>query len=306
MAVAKYVNERFFDSERKAPDELKAMWYILGISFSQYSAQLRQDSLPLNRWQSTSEGLIGIVKSALESEHAISPATNRHIRTGEEFLTYYLSIGNQKIHDDLIKRGLGVSKEERAFPEVEPQYLDHFVRGFFDAQVLCSNQIVKKNNGYGTYMRHIQTLDVYFNVPFLKGLYAALVEHAHVKDGKKVKNSPLIFGGSDVKKIYGFIYRDWDFIQEKGLYLPQKKALFEVKYNIEKPPNHPIAMRAKRIEAAKKLLRLRLSGRKVSGTKVAVLLGFSTPSHFYASFKAVTGQTLGQFLREEAQKSVAR
>lgn len=293
--MVKYVNERFFDSEGKAPDELKAMWYISGISFSQYHVEFQRDGSHRNKWQSTSKDLIGIVKSALESEHAIYPIKNRHIRTGEEFLTYYLSIGRQRIYDDLSKRGLDVPKEERAFPEVEEQYLDHFVRGFFDAHVSCRNITVQSESKYNPHPLHYQLLWVRSNAPFLKSLYDVLVENANVKGGREITKSPLYFGTADTRTIYDFIYRDWEFIQENGLYLPSKKELFDkVSANelIRTPySSNPIHIAAKnRIDRAKELL---LEG--MSGVKVAEELNYSTPSALFRAFKKATGQTIIEF-----------
>lgn len=38
--------------------------------------------------------------------------------------------------------------------------------------------------------------------------------------------SPLILGLHDTYAVHDFIYRDWDYIQENGLYLPSKKDIF--------------------------------------------------------------------------------
>lgn len=302
----KHVNEYFFNSEGKTPDELKAMWYIRGISISQYSTRsrqyatrLRQYATPVNRWQSTSEDLIGIVKLALESERAVTPVTNRNIRTGEEFLTYCLDIDSQKIYDDLANIGLDVPKEEKAFPKVKPQYLDHFVRGFFDAHV--RGKLVGYTNKGSPDEDIYPQLKIYFNVTFLKGLYAALVKHAHVKGGREVEKSPLFFFGTNVQAACNFMYRDWDFITERGLYLPSRKAVYDANIAGWAPKQDPNKIAARqRIDKAKELL---LRGMKAK--EVAKLLGYSYLSGFYQAFKGVTGQTIGQFLRENGDALAA-
>ncbi|MCH8004123.1 MAG: hypothetical protein IH934_05845 [Nanoarchaeota archaeon] len=214
----KYVNEHFFD------EDSKAMWYVFGVSFSQYSSSLEQRTSSRSRWQSTDKKLIEIVKSSLDSENTITPKRYKHIRTGEDFFTYWLVLNNQKIYDDIRRRGLDVPKSERTFPEsIEEQYLDHFVRGFFDAHVSCYNSTYQSTSKYNPRELNRQWLEIHFNVPFLRGLYEVLVEHAHIKSGREFSKSPLLIMDKDTRGVYDFLYRDWDFIQENGLYLPSKK-----------------------------------------------------------------------------------
>jgi len=296
----KYVNGSFFEGEGKAPDELKAMWYILGVSFAQYSSQLRYYGQPMNRWQSTSKPLIEIVKSALDSEHSIVKVKNRHIRGEEDFLTYWLDIQNQRIYDALSERGLNVPKSERAFPEVEERYLYHFVRGFFDAHVSC-HTITTQSSKYNPHDVYLQELKVWFNAEFLRGLYNALVKYVGVADGSKIIKSPLRFGTRDTRKIYHLIYRDQDFVQESGLYLPVKKELFdEVSDNdLLRGPDHshiPDKVNVQmRIARAKELLP------NISVGEVALRLGYQYPPSFSRAFKTATGKTPTEFVRENAQ-----
>jgi len=288
-AKPKYVNEKFFD------EESKAMWYILGISIAQYS-QGKLGNSRINKWQSTSKPLIEIVKSSLDSEHAVSSVKNKHIRGKEDFFTNWLVIYNKKIYDALSGRGLDVPKTERIFPEdIEEPYLDHFVRGFFDAKVSCVNTISNVESKGGPREYHSQVLDISFNIPFLKDLYDILVEHAHVGGGKDVSESPLYLRGQNPRLVHDFLYRDWEFIQESGLYLPSKKARFEVNPPIENPPHHYTVKVKNMINQSKGLL---LEG--MSGAEAAKTLGYSHPFSLYRAFKKVTGQTIGQYLRENS------
>lgn len=300
MVKTKYVNERFFDSEGKTPEQLKAMWYVLGISFAQYSSQLRQQvkgTQHLNRWQSSSKDLVGIVKSCLESEHAISTVANRHIRGEEDFTTYYLKMISEVLYESLHSRGLGVPKEEREFPHVEEQYLDHFLRGFFDARV--RSRLVDANND-SPYESIYPSIEIYFNVTFLKGLYATLVGHAHVKGGREVEKSPLVLGGTNVQALFTFMYRDWEFITEHGLYLPSRKEVYDAKIAGWAPKEHPDRIAARqRIERAKELL---LKG--IGSREIAELLRYSQVVRFNQAFRGVTGKTITQFLEENAGQLV--
>jgi len=297
MGPTKQVNEHFFDQESKV------MLYILGISIAKYSARLMQ-SQPQNRWLSTSEPLIQIVKSSLDSEHAISHAKYKNIRTGEDYMAYWLGITSQKIYDSLSRRGLDVPKSERAFStDIDDQHLDHFVRGFLDSIVSCHNYTVQSRSKNKLREFPHQSLKIYFNVPFLKGLYDALVSHTSINEGREVTESPLSFSTADTRAIYDFIYRDWDFIQENGLYLPSKKELFDrhtpdelFSHSPQDYSHHPFKVASQnRIERVKEKVLAGMSALEAGNEE-----GYSDTS-VYRAFKNATGQTVREFLRENSQ-----
>ena len=84
--------------------------------------------------------------------------------------------------------------------------------------------------------------------------------------------------------MYNFIYRDWDFIESKGLYLKRKKERF----NIEKKEDVFDTDRIK-IEL--------LDGKTVE--ELTKELGYSSTQSFYSAFKRVYGETVGRFLKNE-------
>jgi len=193
----KPINEHFFD------EESKEMWYILGVSYSRYSIS-RKDNR--TSWTSSSHKLLEIVQTHLEAtEYKIGKREGR----GEMLF----QVRSQYLQLKLKERGLGVPKKERKFPkDCDKKYLDHFIRGFFDANVSVSgNGIVSQ---------------IYFNIAFLKELHNHLIGSASVARDSPEK-SPLRYAHKDTIKIYNYLYRDWDFIQDKGLYLPAKKARFK-------------------------------------------------------------------------------
>ena len=118
------VNEDFFTRESKQ------MWYVLGISFAHYSSLIREGGSVDNRWQSKYRRLLEIVKSCLGSAHAISGPI-QYEKGGSNYL---LRMSNNRLYDSLCQRGLSVPRSERRFPQVRDHYLDHFLRGFLDAQ----------------------------------------------------------------------------------------------------------------------------------------------------------------------------
>lgn len=281
------VNEHFFDQESKA------MWYILGISYAKCSPVKKTNAF---RWQSSSKPLLDIVKSCLEAENPIKtlvfkPTSARPLT----YKGYSLRIHDQNIYEALRNRGLDVPKKKRTFPEeIEEQYLDHFIRGIFDAQVSCANNVQREIHWGVERTYHKQVLYIGgFNTAFLQDLYDSLVKYAQVKGGKKVSNSNLELFGSDVKAVYDFLYRDREFIQENDSHLPFKKELFEVEYVIKNPPHLKKVKRAEKIERAKQML---LTG--MSGASISKILGYQNPSGFFQAFRGETGMTTSDFLFE--------
>jgi len=226
-------NDYFFNQESKA------MMYVLGISFAKYtSGNANRNN---NIWQSTSKPLLEIVKSCLDSEKKIYSRNYKNIREGgNDFTMYRLQISNFRIVRALHERGLGVPKKERTFPkDIKEQYLDHFVRGIFDAQVSCYNgiQIYGKNNEYASQFQDVTIGQ--FGISFLQDLCKTLVEYAQIKNRKTISKPPLLFKCQNVTRISKFLYRDWEFLKQNGLYLPSKKEKFDVHYDIKNPPIPP-------------------------------------------------------------------
>jgi len=296
MSPINYVNEHFFDRESKA------MWYVLGISYSRYSRAHYSHNSFSNSWQSTNESLMEIVKSSLESEHAIRSTQYRNIRGDGEFTSYIFRVYNRELFDSLETRGLGVPKTKRSFPKnIGEQYLDHFVRGLFDAQVSCRDVTIKgrtesSRSSVG------QRLRIGYNVPFLCELYKSLVKHAHIKDGRTIDQSHLELATADTRAVYNFIYRDWDFIQENGLYSLSKKELFDRTSTDDLLKGHDYSQYPQKIRVQNRIARakeLLLVG--MSGEKVAKTLEYLGPVSFFRAFKNETGQTTRQFLKESQQ-----
>jgi len=278
------VNEHFFYQESKT------MWYVLGISFAK--VMLSKNSNIIS-WQSASKPLLEIVNSSLESDYPIYSRKYKHIREGEDdFTMQRLSMGNPILYESMSDWGLSVPKKERIFPkDVEEQYLDHFIRGIFDAQVSCVNYIQKRDRS----TLQTQALNIgSFGIHFIQDLYETLVQYANIKSGKSISKPPLIIRGSNVRKVKELLYRDWEFIEESGLYLPSKKERFEIKYDIENHPKEPNRNAAEKHNRAIDLLR---EGKLVG--EVAEILRFSSLISFSSSFAKVVGRRPSKFIPKQ-------
>ena len=145
MSAALPLNEHFFDRESKR------MWYVLGISYSRYFPERQR---PVNTWSSYDSELITIVKRELASGHALI-----HEERTETFKVRML---NAHLQSMLFKRGCVPGKAKRKFPRnIKRRYLDHFVRGFFDAHVTVCHD--NREHCHGS------VVQIYLNPPFLRG-----------------------------------------------------------------------------------------------------------------------------------------
>lgn len=252
----KYVNEGFFD------EESETMHYVLGVSFG--LATISDKRLI---FRSKNKELIEIIKRELESQHKI---VNIESRNSHQLEIY--GKGSAYLITSLKARGLAEDKSERIFPKnIAESYLSHFDRGFFDSRGVIINTNKKINIGF------------YFNNAFLTDLNNGLRENAGVKKTNP-ENNKIVYPFNDSLRMYNFIYRDWDFIESKGLYLKRKKERF----NIEKEEDVFDTDRIK-IEL--------LDGKTVE--ELTKELGYSSTQSFYSAFKRVYGETVGRFLKNE-------
>ena len=220
------VDERFFDLRGKTEEELKIIWYLVGVSISKYRKP-RDTYAYTNQWKSSSRKLVKIVKSNLKATEKIKTEESKGYRY------YRLSVESEELSDSLSKFGLDNKITERTFPEVPVKYLDHLVRGFWDGNVSCVNtqsepSYIRKKGKTSNYRYNRKIVQICFNKAFRKTLYDKLVKYAGVKSGKKITDGVLSFCAEDLIAVYRFIYRDWDFIKKHGIWVPEKKRLFDV------------------------------------------------------------------------------
>ena len=206
-----------------------------------------------------------IVKDELESEHVT-------ISDSRTDLSHWIEIRSVPyLRSRLEQMGLVEDKKDRSFPAaIQKQYLDHFIRGFFDAKAYVDENRVVIN----------------FNLPFLEVLYSRLVRHAGVKPERRIASTELAFSKEDSTKIRDFIYRDRAYIRSRGLYLPLKRVLFD---QIQPPHNDIRINRIQRIRKASRLLPNKTVG------EVREMVGYKSSNAFSMDFKLETGMTPREF-----------
>ena len=263
----KRVNEHFFDRESKGK------YYVVGAFYRKHIEDGEKGII----FKSRHRDLVSIVKSKLKSKHAINSHTTKSSHCIQMRNVPYL-------RSKLEALGVKGDMEDREFPNFVPEiYLDHYIRGLFDAQARIS-LINYSENVIAT------NISLRFNNKFLVSLDEVLKRYANVSRPKPISNY-IIYSGADSSRIYNFIYRDIEYIENSWLYLPFKKKSFVRFEDKSGENNHIICL--EKIKEAKKLL---IKGKKASD--VASDLGYAHKESFLRAFKHVTGQTTRSFLRK--------
>jgi len=271
---SKPINEHYFDLEGRTEDELKRRYYVLGAFYANY-APAGYNGI---RFSSSSGDLVQIVSDELESQHRIG---------FNEPSSYWIEIhGVPYLRSKLEELGLADDKSKRKFPGYIPDpYLDHFIRGFFDAQM------IPRTNRY-------TNLVILFNNHFLVRLHHVLSRRANVKRDKPPGNV-LFYAHKDSLRIYQFIYRDWQFIKKYGLYLQSKKNSFRIDYRANYSTSKLKIASLQKVERAKHLLR---QGHKPF--RVAKMVGYSRVDGLSKAFKRITGKSITSFINWQKRARV--
>ena len=265
----KYINEHYFDQPSRENN------YTLGAFVSRVQLFPEVQGFLI---KSKNRDLIQIIDRELGLEYLGS----------REPSGYFLRVRNvPHMFSRLEQLGLGVPRSQREFPNIEEKYLEHFIRGFLDAQA-------NVNQVKGTQLTNVE---IYFNHQFLLVFYQKLQEYADITRGKPF-GIRMVLRHSDSVKVYHFIYREWDFIKKSGLYLPSKKNSYTPDYQLYSSfPKIPEKKR--RIEIAKQLL---LDGQMP--TMFYRELGYSHLTSFYRAFKEVTGFSPTEWLFDVRSPSI--
>ena len=212
--LPKYVNQTFFNEN----NESKEMWYVLGSFYDGYHSRR---SIGVS-FTSKHEGLVQIVKDQLKSEHTIvKRETDTSDGQGKNYSYSLEMYAAPDLYTRIGELGLNVNKKERKFPkDIPDQYIDHFIRGFLDGQ---SNMILHN--------KQCTQMEVHMNKDFLTDLNKVLEKHAGVKRKEPTKDV-ITYAHANSLKIHDFIYQDWEYIEQSGLYLPSKKEMFKTDHVI--------------------------------------------------------------------------
>ena len=195
--VCHYVNEHYFDdfAENPAPDHA----YVLGVLYGR-PVITKKDCF---EFASGNETLVDIVRNAFEWEY-----TPYQDATGISLLRFN---GVHHLYQVLLSLGFGVKVKERLFPEIDESVLSHFMRGIVEANVSIGF-FHQQHPGRMEFNR--------FGIPFLTNMNSHLQQYAGVQRHGS-NTSQFSYTGNDSRRIRDFIYRDAEFLEDTGLYVPE-------------------------------------------------------------------------------------
>lgn len=123
------VDENFFE---KIDTEEKAYW--LGFLTADGSLFKNRNSIRLALAEKDKDHVVKF-KNALKADHSITivPAGGYIGKNGERAMAASITIGNKKLHDDLVKLGFTSKKSCNEKPvELSEELIRHYIRGLFD------------------------------------------------------------------------------------------------------------------------------------------------------------------------------
>jgi hypothetical protein len=269
----KEVDESFFRRESRA------MYYMLGMFYG--------GCVPNGKdgvgFRSKHERLVEIVKAQLGSDHAIIPNTY-----GKN--SYYLCFGAvEHLREALLGMGVKDDKKQRTCPTIDDAvYASHFARGFIEDK----SHLWRLENPEGPSTR----LGISFHGKFLPGLNLLLRKHAGVERDFGGVGNYIMYSYEDTQRIHDFIYGDWRYIKDSGLFLPSLKESFVLGYD----PNKVVEQRKGESDMRTELAKCMLAD-NISPQEISEALGYASRGSFYCSFYIKVGKGVSKFQKKRAK-----
>lgn len=219
----KKINEYFFRSWSHA------MSYVLGLIYADGAVEdVRKSSRTCYFTISSNDrSLLDQVRKALSSEHIIYSRKPRVTKftSGRSYFcreNFNLRIGNKVMFSDLIKLGLTPKKSlNMEFPQVPPEYFNHFLRGYFDGDGCVMIKVRKGQSAKSVIVAFTSGCK-----KFLETLSEKLHSYLQIKFKKVYKNGGafnLVYKKRAGLKILSFMYKDL----QKAPFLDRKYAIYK-------------------------------------------------------------------------------
>ena len=273
MGQVRSIDEHFFDSEGKNPEELKKMYYVLGAFYVGYES-CGESGI---EFTSRSRSLVDVIKKLLNIHNHIKSSTQKGI-------TYHSlrSKSAGKLRLRLEELGLDADKKSRTFPnDIPRRYMSHFLRGIIENLAFFYDENRK--------------LQLSSNKGFLDNMNRVLAARAGVKRGSPKYNQIKYFH-SDAARIYSFIYSDWKFVSKNGIYVQQSRDML-AELSILKPNSWIEAGSKGSAERIRRAIKLLEQGHKIGEVRKEV--GYQAASGLQQAFKKKTGKSIIKYLQSQ-------
>lgn len=217
MAVVRSLNQHFFK------EWTSEMAYVLGYFAADGSMLKNSRGAHFIEFVSTDNILIDIVRTVTGSNHYISVRDVRHKCKP----LYRIQIGSKEWFQDLLRHGFTQAKSNRMqFPNIPPNMLGHFVRGYFDGD----GCVYFKQHWSTWHKKLVWVLTTGFTsgscvflTTLMQSLHASGLKGGHIS--KKARGGyDLVFSRLDSLALYHLMYNT---AEVRDLFLPRKKEKLE-------------------------------------------------------------------------------
>lgn len=214
MPISKTKNEHFFKTW--TPE----MAYVLGFFAADGSMYKTKRGGHYIEFQITDGELLEQIKKILGSDHKIAV---RNLNPRWQTI-YRLQIGSKIMFEDLETLGFMQTKTHiMKFPNIPSDYMNHFVRGYFDGDGNVWRGIIHKFDRPHS-SNALKTCFTSGSEQFLETLKEKLNDSAEMTGGSLCYSRAyrLQYASADSLKLYRFMYYD-----SGVLCLPRKREVFE-------------------------------------------------------------------------------
>lgn len=220
-----YFNKEFF---KKWSSE---MAYVLGFLVADGNITDAQGSsrTQYTKFSNTEKEIIEKIKKVLGSNHPIKirkPKIHKH-HNGfyKSSALFELRIGSKELFDDIFKLGIMPNKSKIIeFPNVPKNYLNHFIRGYFDGDG-CIYIEYGKGKIKKKIFKRARTIFTSGSKKYLEGLQEKLIKNFHINNGAiyyQNRAFQLVYPTSSSMELYNLMYKN-----SKELFLERKYNIFK-------------------------------------------------------------------------------
>ena len=204
------------------------MAYVLGYFSADGGMFINSGGSKYIQFVSTDYSLLEKVKKAMHSKHKIYLKAKGYKKRKD---VYLLEIGSKEIYKDLLKLGFIPKKERRLkLPQIPEQYLNHFIRGYFDGDGCISYGFYKRKNR-NTKSFTINARFISASRLFLEDISKKLNIYAGIGFGcisKHTGSYNLSYSKNDTIRLFYYMYKNI----ESDLFLERKYKKFQEIFKI--------------------------------------------------------------------------
>lgn len=203
------------------------MAYVLGYFAADGGMFINSGGSRYIQFVSTDKEILVKIKKLMTSNHKIGIKKTSATHLGWK-KCYLMQIGSKEMYNDLLKLGFTPKKDKTIkFPKIPNEYLNHFVRGYFDGDGSISFGFYKIKSRNNKVKFYIQTCFVCGNRQFLSELSEKIhlmidIGRGSLKNKSHNRAYQLAYSKKDSIQLFKYMYNN------KGI---KAECFLERKYN---------------------------------------------------------------------------